>query len=88
MAVDSLALKVTVEGGMPLRTLPVWVTFTFTFSAAVGAGSAVSVNVAAMPSVTLARFAVIVISGGSGAFISGASLSSTVTDAEDGELTV
>ena len=75
-----MALNVTVEGGVPLMTSPVWVTFTFTVSAVAGLGSAVIVNVASVPSVTLARFAVIVICG--------MSLSLTVTVAEDGEPTV
>ena len=83
-----MALKVMVDGGVPLRTSSVSLTFTLTFSAVVGAGSAVIVNVAAVPSVMLARFAVIVISGSGGPFVPGPSLSLTVTLAEDGAPTV
>ena len=82
-----MARKVTVEGGVPLRTLPVWVTFTRTFSAVVGAGFAVIVNVASAPSVMVGGFAVIV-TFGSGGPLGAASLSLTVTVAEAGEPTV
>ena len=75
-----LALKVMVDGGVPLRTSSVWVTFTFTVSAVAGAGFALIVNVAAVPSVTGDVFAVIVTCG--------MSLSLTVTVAEDGVPTV
>ena len=71
-----MALNETVEGGVPLMTSPVWVTFTFTVRAVAGLGFAMIVNVASVPSVTLARFAVIVICG--------MSLSFTVTVADDG----
>ena len=80
MAVDSLALKVTVEGGVPLMTSPVSVMFTFTVSAVAGLGCAVSVKVAFMPSVMDVVFAVIVTCG--------MSLSLTVTVAEAGVPTV
>ena len=79
-----LARKVTVDGGVPLRTLPVWVTFTRTFSAVVGLGFAVSVNVASVPSVMVGGFAVMVTCGCGGP-LGAASLSLTVTVAEDGE---
>ena len=72
---------------MPLKTLPVWVTFTRTFSAVVGLGFAVILNVASVPSVMAVGFAVIV-TFGSGGPLGAASLSFTVTVAEDGEPTV
>ena len=84
VAVLCLALKVTDDAGVPLRTLPVWVTFIRTFSAAVGAGFAVIVKVASVPSVTGEVPAEIVTSG-RGSFTPGASLSLTLTVADDGE---
>ena len=76
---------VTVDGGVPLMTSSVSVTFTLTVIAVEGAGSAVIVNVAFVPSVTGEVPAEIVNCGVPGG---GLSLSLTMTVAEDGEPTV
>ena len=81
---------VTVEGAVPLMTLPVSVTSTFTVSALAGAGDTLIVNVAAVPSITGEVPAEIVTCGvGGGGGVDGvdgverSSLSFTVTLAED-----
>ena len=88
MALDSLALIVTVEGAVPLITSPSSVTLTLTVIAVVGAEDAVIVNVADVPSVTGEVPAEMVTSGafcccGERGGDAGSSLSFTVTLAED-----